>query len=453
MGRRIRVESLDHRRKVSMAENSRTDSSPEWIHSRWLAALDRLILRRYGSYKQAEELTGARRITLRQWRQGKRRPSFQTLLQTLDQLGFDLLEVTREAQLYPQLASSPRRRLEAVLPRMQPRGAVLKKVFEDWSETEPSTAEAARIVEDFYRLELILDRDPRVARAELLEFLDTAEQADERCAALCLWAMWLNSQGSSIDAGLAVHRAMAWAAPDSPIFLLLLCQSAAVCKNLQALEVAKQQVEQSIFGFLRRGDLLNSARGLLRLGIICWALEDYRGADRAYLDAIDLCPDSRFAAMCRFNMVYNYLAQDQMDRALKAVEEGREQFAAIPPAYALRMHWLSAKVLIAVGRRRQAIDELEIALHRTDLEMENPLVVFQMFLELAEQLAQAGRSPELAPYGRKLLPLISTCDDSSTSVAVCRAFLHEISRLPASALSPAMVRAYALRFHQALESG
>lgn len=432
-----------------MAETGPTQRTPQWVHGQWLAALDRLILRRFGSYKRAEELTGARCITLRQWRQGKRRPSFQTLLQTLDQLGFDLLQVTREADLYPQLNAAPRDQLAAVLPRRSPRDPVLGEILGQWPR--PNVA-AQHIPEHFNRLELILDRDPRVARAEFLETLGAAETPEERCAALCLWAMWLNSRGQAVDAGLAVLRALEDSADDGPLFFLLLSQSASVCKNLNALDVGKLHAERSIFGFLRLGDLNNGARGLLRLGILCWALDDFSGAERAYLDALRLCPESRFAAMCRFNLIYNFLAQNQVSEALAAMERGRPHFATLPPAYALRMHWLSAKVLIAVGRRRDAVAELRLALDDTDLELESPLIVFQVFLELAELMTEAGSSRELASLGRRLLPLVAVCDDSAPSVAICRAFLHALVRDTDRSWTPSEVRAYALRFHQALET-
>ena len=427
---------------------SKENVSPEVFHNRLLGALDRLIRARYGNFKRAEEATGVRRITLRQWRRGSRRPTLHRVLQTLDQLGFTLLEVVREADLYPELQLDPRDRLAMVLPRQEPQEPVLARVHSDpaWSRRRERSSHG--IPDVYERLELCFDQDRRIARVEMQEYLERARSNQDRATALGLWAKMLNSQGASIDAGIALRAALDRVEPPCPLYFMLLGIAASVAKNLRALELGKDLAEQSITGFLRAGDRDNAARGLLTLGILHWATRDIAEAERAYREALLLSPDSRFAAMCRFNLIYNHLAEGRIEKALRAVEENRASLAVIPPAYVLRMHWLSAKVLVASGRREVAIAELQAALQSPRILEENPRLVFSVFFELAGYLADAGRLEELPAVGLRLMPLLALGDDSEESVAVSRAFLRS---LRSGLLTTDQVHAFARRYEVACE--
>lgn len=429
------------------------DLSPDIHHARLLSALDALILEKYGSFKEAEQATGTRCITLGQWRRGKRRPSLHRLLATLDQLDIDLLDVVREAGLHPELLDDPAQQLHAVLPRREPRESVLTAMLERFVACPAQPGSVREIPDRFLELELLLDQDPKIARVEWQEAAAVAQTPAERFTALCLWAMWLNSRSHCADAGLAVAFAFRLAAPASPAYFLLLTTSASITKNLRAFEIAKPHAEQSVLGFLRRGDLENGARGLLRLGVVLWALKDHAGSDRAFRDAVALSPGSRFASMCLFNMVYNDLAEDRIDRARRHIEIHQESLAAVPPAYALRMHWLSAKVLERSGRPAAACGELCAALEHTDLSLEDPQIVFQMFFEAAELAARLGRIHELRPFVPKLKPLLALGDDSARFVGVGRAFLRLLRASGLEGPSPEDVQAYARRFAEAVAEG
>lgn len=423
------------------------DEFPDLHHTRLLQALDRLILERYGTFKRAEAMTGVRRITLRQWRQGRRRPSFHRILATLARLDIDLVDVVRHAGLGVELIEDPVDQLIAVLHRRRPEDEVLVRVSQRLAGLV-FPCRAREIPPAFGELERLLDRDPKIARVEMEEHLDGAETVADWAAGLCLWAMWLNSRSQTVDAGIAVLKGFELVEPASPLFNLLLSMSASVCKNLRALTVGKAHAEQSTLGFLRVGDTENGARSLLRLGIIEWALENYDASDRAYRDAVALAPSSRFASMCLFNMVYNDLAQGHIDRALSHIETHRESLAAIPPAYALRMHWLSAKVMAECGREEEAAAELCVALRCTDLGLEDPQVVFQMFFEAAELLATVGRLSELRPLVPKLSPLVVVEGESKERVAAGRAFLHLIRGSGLDSLTPEEVRGFARRHEE-----
>ena len=415
------------------------DELPDLHHARLLQALDSLILERYGSFKEAEARTGVRRITLRQWRQGSRRPSFHRILATLARLKIDLVDVVRRAGSCVELIEDPVAQLRAVLPRRRPEDEVLARAAKRLSTLD--FPERARwIPSAFFELELLLDRDPRIARVEMEEYLVGAHTVEAWAAGLCLWAMWLNSRSRSIDAGVAVLNAFKLTEPDSPLFHILLSTSASVCKNLRALRVGKVHAERSILGFLRAGDTENGARSLLRLGIIEWALEDYVASDSAYRDAVALAPGSRFASMCLFNMVYNDLAQGRMQGALDHIEANRESLAAIPPAYALRMHWLSAKVLAGCSRQGEAAGELCFALAHADLAQEDPQVVFQVFFEAAELLVGSGRLGELRSLVPRLRPLVVLEDECKERVAASRAFLRLVRGSGLETMTPEEVR-------------
>ena len=425
---------------------SKASHSPETLHDRLLAALDRLIKRRYGSFKRAEESTGVRRITLRQWRRGSRRPSLHRILQTFEQLGFTLLEVIQEADLYPELHRDPSLQLAAVLRRHEPRDPVLVETLSQSSWHRPPSPIWCEIPPTLIELERHLDQDQRIAQVEFQEYLSSAVSQQDRAAALCLWGRLLNMRGANIDAGLAVRAALDRAAPGCPLYYLLLSVSASVAKNFRAYPLARSHAEQSILGFLRTGDTDNATRGLLTLGIIHWALEELDESERAYRDAVRLNPTSRFASMCHFNLIYNFLSTGRVDAALKSIEDNQQSFAAIPPAYAFKMHWLSAKVLVASDRPKAAVEELKAALHSPRMLSENPQVVFQVFFELAELLATAGRGDELASYERRLMPILALCDDSEDSVAIARAFLRFIR---AGSITEGDVRGFSERFDAA----
>ena len=427
----------------------RTATPPtEILHDRLLAALDQLIKERYGNFKRAEETTGVRSITLRQWRRGSRRPSLLRILQTIEQLRFTLLDVVREASLYPELYREPSLQLAAVLPRQEPHDSVLTEVLARPSWRKPGRRVWCEIPDAFTRLEVLLGKDPRIARVEFLEYLTQVEGEEGRVAALCLWAMMLNSSGANIDAGLAIRAALERISPACPLHFLLLSVSASVAKNLRSYSLGRAHAERSILGFLRAGDTDNAARGLLTLGIILWAVQDFEESERAYRDALRLSPNSRFASMCRFNLIYNYLSTGRNDLALQAVESERDNLATIPAAYLLKARWLSAKVLMGSNRREAAIVELKTALRSDRVFDENPQVIFQMFFDLANLLAEAGRCDELPSYQRHLMPLLAHGDDSVDSVAISRAFLKTIR---SGTVTGDVVRDFARRYENACD--
>ncbi len=425
-----------------------TSPPSDILHDRLLAALDQLIKQRYGNFKRAEESTGVRTITLRQWRRGSRRPSLLRILQTVEQLQFTFIDVVREASLYPELYREPSLQLAAVLPRQEPHDSVLAEVLSRPSWRQPGLNAWCEIPTSFDRLESLLGEDPRVAKVEFLEYLTRAADEENRVAALCLWAMWLNSQGANIDAGLAIRAALERISPSCPLHFLLLSVSASVAKNLRSYSLGRAHAERSILGFLRAGDTDNAARGLLTLGIILWAVQDYEESERAYRDALRLSPGSKLASMCRFNLIYNYLATGRNDLALQAVESERDSLATIPDAYLLKARWLAAKVLMGSDRREAALGELKAALLSERVLDENPQVVFQMFFDLAILLVDAERGHELPFYQRHLMPLLARGDDSEDSIAISRAFLKTIRT---GNVSGELVRDFAQRYEDACE--